>query len=77
MGEFWKINNSGALVGTKKNHIKVNCLAFVDDLALQVEREEEAISQVNTLNGIAEKAGLQIPTNEWNLWQQKKTTAKK
>ncbi|XP_066906047.1 uncharacterized protein [Halyomorpha halys] len=48
------------MVGNKNNHIKVICLAFADDLALLAESEEEAISQINTLQIIAEQAGQKI-----------------
>ncbi|XP_066907112.1 uncharacterized protein [Halyomorpha halys] len=67
MKEFWKKNISGAIIENKNNHVKVSSLAFADDLALLAESEEEAISQINTLQIIAEKAGLQISYEKTEL----------
>ncbi|XP_066904443.1 uncharacterized protein [Halyomorpha halys] len=42
------------------DNVKVKCLAFADDLALQAETEKEATKQVSTLKDIAEETVVPI-----------------
>lgn len=77
MKTFWKENDSGAIIGTKNQHVKVECLAFADDLALFAETEQEAINQIDQLKEIAEKTGLQISFPKTEMMTSDKKYSKK
>lgn len=47
-------------IGGSKNGIKINCLAFADDLAILSRNTDTATEQINILKQEADKAGLQI-----------------
>ena len=60
MKTFWKNNESEVKIGTKHKNLKVKGLAFSDNLTLFAKFKEEAIYQINQIENIDGKTGLQI-----------------
>lgn len=57
----WNTNiKSGIRLGCKRKNLKVNCIAFADDMALFAETMEEAQEQILELKKQAAKIGLHI-----------------
>ena len=57
----WNKNiKSGIRLGCKKKNLKINCIAFADDMALMAETMDEAKEQIIELEKHAAKIGLHI-----------------